>query len=258
MPAGKAGVTGGVAWAKRVHFGVNVRSMRRYAKPRTPALTVAELREHRRALRFTFKIYSIDCANQAPTATERRNALTKIKTPARRLADERSWSSADTLLTTLDTADLDARRLVYRQLTKKGLDPLQFKKTLRNWHILSSFPEDCLPVVDELANLDVEDLVPAAGRFPDPGLAKAVAALVPIWKRVTGRAARPTSVGTAALRSAGMERDQKKHPFADWLSEMHALLEVAQPPVGRIVDIVRAVEARKNPAPVSREKNADK
>lgn len=252
MPAGKAAVTGGLAWAKRrtLHFGVSVRSMRRYSKPTTPTLTGDGLKECREALRFIFKIYNIDCANIAPTGTERRKALNKIKITARRLSDDKSWTSAGELLTALDTPDLDARKLVYRQLSAKGHDPLQFKKMLRNWRILSPFADDWLPVLIELATLDVEALVPAGGRFPDPGLATAVANLVPIWKRVTGRTAGPISADRVG--------DRKKCPFAEWLAEMHGLLGVPQPPVGRVLDIVLIVETQKNPVPVTAGASGDK
>ena len=142
MPAGKAAVTGGLAWAKRrtLHFGVSVRSMRRYSKPKTLALTRDDIKECRRELRFTFKIYSIDCARVAPTATERRKALNRIKATARRLRDDKSWSLAGELLTALDTPDLDARKSAYRQLSAKGYQPLQFKKTLRDWRSFPLFP----------------------------------------------------------------------------------------------------------------------
>ena len=251
MPAGKAAVKGGLAWAKPLHLGVSVRSMRRYSKPKTPALLVDGLRECRKALRLTFKIYNIDCAKVAPTATERRKTLNKIKTAARRLRKDKSWLSAGELLTALDTPDRDARTLAYGQLSAKGYLPLQFKKRLRDWPGLSSFPEDCLPALTELAALDVEALVPVGGRFPDPGLANAVARLIPIWKKVTGRTAGPIS--------ADFVGDRKKYPFADWLAEMHGLLGVAQPPVGRVLDIVRRmVETQKNPAPVTAEKDGNK
>ena len=245
MP-GKAAVSCGLAWSTRrsLPFGINIRSMRGYSKSATPKLTVAELRECRQNLRFAFRIYAIDCANSAPTATERRKTLAKIKTAARRLDNDRTWASAGELLTALDTRDLDARKLVYAQLAANGCDPLLFKKTLLNWSIRSPFPSDCSSVVSELSNLHVEALVPARGRFPDPGLAKAVAALVPIWKKVTSR--------TAGLISQDREGERKKCPFASWLVEMHGLLDVAQPPVGRVVDIVRMVETQKNQVPIKK------
>ena len=77
MPAGKLAVTGGFAWAKALHFGVNIRAMRRYSKRKHPALLVDELRECRKALRSAFRKYLIACENYAPTATERRQALNK-------------------------------------------------------------------------------------------------------------------------------------------------------------------------------------
>jgi hypothetical protein len=218
--------------------------MRRYAKRGVAALTVAELKQCRRDLRFAFKIYRIDCASAAPTGTERRKALTRIKNAAERLAAYQNPSAADDLLTALDTPDLDARKLAYIQLRAKGHKALQFKKALRHWPKAPRFPESgAFAAARELADLDIDTLAPVGGRFRDPGLANLVLRVVPIWERVAGRAAGPVSVDK--------EGDKKKCPFADWLAEMHDLLVVPRPPVGRVVDIVRWVERSKKSAPTT-------
>jgi hypothetical protein len=243
VPAGKATVSGGVAWGKRLHFGLNMRSMRRYAKPTVAALSLAELTKYRRDLRWAFRIYAIDCVNLAPTGTVRRKGLRKIGAAAARLVLTPNHATADELLTALDTPDLDARRLAYTAMTTKGHEPVQVKRRLRHWTIASSVDDVAIAAARELANLDVEALAPVGGRFPDPGLAHLVASLIPIWEKVTRR--------TAGLVSIDKEGEKKKCPFGDWLDEMHALLDVPRPPVGRIVDIVRLAERSKNPAPVT-------
>jgi hypothetical protein len=140
-------------------------------------------------------------------------------------------------LTALDTPDLDARKLAYGQLTARGHTPLQLKRTLRHWPTAPRFPESgAVEAASDLANLDIDALAPVGGRFPDPGLAKLVVSLVSNWETVTGRTARLVSVEKGV---------RKKCPFADWLAEMHDLLGVPRPPVGRVIDIVRGVERSK-------------
>jgi hypothetical protein len=236
-----------------LHFGVNARSMRRYAKLKVPALSIADLQQCRDHIRFAFEIYRIDCATAAPTMTERRKALAKIKNAAGWLAAHRGRLAAWDLLTVLDTPDLDARRLVYSHLTAKGHNPLQFKKALRHWPIAPRLPDiRVVSAAVDLAALDVDALAPLRprgsagfGGFRDPGLANLVLRVVSIWKRVTGRTA-----GTVSLDKVG---DEKMCPFADWLAEMHDLLGVAQPAVGRVIDIVRQIERAEKPAPVTGE-----
>jgi hypothetical protein len=196
----------------------------------------------RHSLRSAFQIYMIDCATPAPTGTQRRKELRKIRAAARRLAAHPNWRAADGLLKALDTPDLDARIVAYKVLTAKGYTPFQFKRTLRHWTITSSAESSDIAAANELASLDIQALAPAGGRFPDPGLAHLVASLIPIWTVVTGR--------TAGLVSVDVVDNVKRCPFAEWLNAMHQRLGVAQPPLGRVVDIGRWVKRSKNPAPV--------
>jgi hypothetical protein len=237
-------------WATRatlqgtLPFGVSVRSMRRYAKPKIAALSVADLKKYRRNLRFAFNSYAIDCAGVAPTATERRKPLARIKSAAEHFAAYLSPSAADDLLTALDTPDLDARTLAYKQLRAKGHRALQFKNALRHWPKAPRLPEiEAFAAARDLADLDIDTVSPVGGRFRDPGLANLVLRVASIWTSVTGRTAGPVSVDKFG--------EEKKCPFADWLAEMHDLLGVPRPPVGRIVDIVRQIERLKKPAPIT-------
>jgi hypothetical protein len=151
MPAGKAAVTGGVSWAMRLHFGVSIRSLRRYAKPRVAILKREDAKKLRHSLRSAFQIYMIDCATPAPTGTQRRKELRKIRAAARRLAAHPNWRAADGLLKALDTPDLDARIVAYKVLTAKGYTPFQFKRTLRHWTITSSAESSDIAAANELA-----------------------------------------------------------------------------------------------------------
>jgi len=248
--AGKIAVRGGVAPQPYVHFGISIRALRRYKMRRTAIPDCTEVKKLRIKLRSAFRRYMIDCATIAPTATERRKALARIKTSAARLASIPNRPNAWVLLDALDTPDLGARHLVYRALrTRAG----PFKRSLRNWRIASpadpavessveapATAEDpeVMSAIQTLAGLDIEALVPASGRFPKPALAHLVAALVPVWKGVTGRKA--SGLGTHYI--GGLE--SKTCLFADWLGELHGLIGLPPPSLWSIVDIVKKAEGK--------------
>jgi len=254
MPAGKIPISDGVGLRAYVPYGISISSSLRYAKQGSEIPDCAEIERLRRRLRSAFRRYVIDCGTIAPTATERRKVLRKIKALATRLAASPNRPNAWALLDALETPDLGARKLAYQALsTRAGL----FKGSLRNWRIAS--PADpavkssvrasatvddpaVMSGVHALAGLDIEALVPRGGKFPDPALANLVAALVPVWKKVTRR--------TAGLVQANVEGD-KRCPFANWLGETHDLLRVPRPSVARVIDIVRRVEREKIPHPKS-------
>src|SRR5260370_35334209 len=101
---------------------VNVRSLRRWAKRRTPPppLTVPKLRECRRLLRKLVSIYRIACATPQPTATERRRTLRKIKTAARRFIESPKKLWADKLLDYLAAAELYTSSDLYQEISSHG------------------------------------------------------------------------------------------------------------------------------------------
>ncbi len=239
MPAGKVGVSGRAAFARRasLHYGVNIRSVRQYKKSNVANIAAADIKRLRRDLRLLFTIYDIDCATAAPTVTERRKTLKKIKTSATRLVEsgnpKQSWKWAGKLLEALNSSDRNTVALVYKQFSASGREIIQFKKLLLNQSVKSELPDHCLKTAKELAALDEEILAPTGGGFRDPGLAKLVAGLVPIWKVVTGR--------TASLISTNAEGELKKCLFAEWLTKMFGHMKLEKPPVGRVIDIVARV-----------------
>ena len=70
----------------RMSYGINVRSMRLLAKPKTLALTRNELRTLRCKLRKAVKFYQLAHAEPLPTPTDRRKLLTNVKTAAAQLS----------------------------------------------------------------------------------------------------------------------------------------------------------------------------
>jgi hypothetical protein len=123
-------------------------------------------------------------------------------------------------------------------LGRRGHNWIQFKKDLRDVYARGAQPDVCITVACDLANLDVNTLAPGPGRWPDPGLAQLVTGLAPVWEKVTGR--------TAKVVSVDKECSRKACQFADWLGTMHEIMGLSRPPVGRILDIVRARKIEKS------------
>jgi hypothetical protein len=268
MPTGKAAiVVGQPVFLDPLPHTINVSSLRRLAKRGTPALTVGELRANRKTLRTAFEMYRRACAPQL-TLTERRRELSKIKVAAGRLAEapqtefkrgtftgQRPW--ANRLLDELNAADINTRVILQRYLSRRGHNWSVLRKTLMR--VATSLPlearaedskcgaveaaSDYLATVQDIADLDIDDLVPRKARLPDPALATLVTMLAPMWCRVTGR--------TAALISANRVGDAKKCPFAEWVNETLKQIGLPAPPVGRVVGVVRPRRKLKKHAPVT-------
>jgi hypothetical protein len=236
MPAGKLTASRGVGSLSYLPYGINIRSMSRpYKKPGVKALDCQEIQDCRRYLRDAFKMYALDYVQLAPTATERRKTLGRIKNSAERLILIPNLPNAYALLSAMESRDYDALQLAYGALTAKGDMPFhQIKRRLLHWSYLSSVDREAIiAAARTLASLEVDALVPVSGRFPDPPLALLVTALVPVWERVTGREA-------AGLGTHYKEKlEEKRCLFADWLSEMHALMGLAAPSLWSVIDIVR-------------------
>jgi hypothetical protein len=173
-----------------------------------------------------------------PTATERRKAIGKVKVAAVRfVASEGAWRRAwaDKLLDHIAACDLETVQTLMNEIKPSGCRWTPMKHHLQLVVAVSAWsPDVCLPAVAALAAMDVEALIPKRGRWPDPALANLVAAVAPVWKRVTGRSARPVS--------KDKEGDVKVHLFAQWLGGLIGKLGVTPPPPGRVADIARVVE----------------
>ena len=235
MPSGKAEVRSGVApWNAdlRLHYGVNISSLRPYVKRGRKPPAIADMRQLRAVLRRAFKIYLIARVNPSPTGTERRQTLKNIALAANKLVTAQDSRAAYYLLDALETPDLDARNLAYKQLRSAGYHFALLKRRLRHWTIHAAPDHVALAAAKELSKLDPMVTVPVKvkGSPPDPALAELVALVAPIWQAATGRTA-----GLTEPKNDG----SKFCAFANWLAEMHDLLKFPAPTESRVVGIVR-------------------
>jgi hypothetical protein len=233
-----------------VSYGINVRSMRRLAKPNAPALARNELRTLRCKLREAVKFYQVAHAEPLPTPTDRRTQLTNVKSAAVQLSKNPGsevWAKRLAKYIRAVLTDRGAETLLTKALARGTrerfgkltallgeLDAIVRLAGVPDSAVARSerFARDWLPRIGVLAQLNVEDMVPIRELLPDPGLAKLVADLEPMWCRVTGR--------TAALVSKDKEGGSKQCPFADWLGKLLKKAGLPRPPTGRVVDIVRS------------------
>jgi hypothetical protein len=129
--AGKIAISGGVGLRPYVPCGVSIRLLRRYAKPRVAIPSCQEAKRLGENLRSIFKTYALDCANPAPTATDRRKTLGRVKSS--HLIAAPSRRNAYALLDALETRDYDALGTAYQALTANGHEPQRLKRRLRHW-----------------------------------------------------------------------------------------------------------------------------
>jgi hypothetical protein len=209
-------------------------------------LTKTEQRELTGLLRKRVRIYQIAISTRTTTATERKKALSKIKTAANRFLANPSPTWSERLLNNLEAADSNTRAVIFRELHRLKFEwksLVATKRQLRSLIFVAGWPSgaqldratrfvvECAPVVRALAAMDVSILVPGKGKWTNPAQANLVAALQPIWCRVTGR--------TAGLTAANLEGD-KRCRYAEWLRELLAELDLPAPPTGMVVDVVRS------------------
>jgi len=242
MPLGKLGTMGACAFVDPwMHYGINIRSLRRRAKRGVQPLTRPELCKYRKTLRQVVGIYRI-AKNQHPTATKRKDILSKIKKRAQKFIESRKILWLDKLLDCFvinQSIDSDTLALVLRQLPngikslheiRKGRNALYSTFERQDAH-LQAFLQKHVTILCVLAEIDIASLVPGSGKWSDPALANLVLVLEPIWCRVAGR--------TAELISSDATCDKKHSPFADWLEDIFQKMGLPSPPVGSVVDIVR-------------------
>lgn len=105
------------------------------------------------------------------------------------------------------------------------------RSSLKQLDRAKRFVAECVPVVRVLAAMNVRTLVSGKGKWANPAQANLIAALQPIWCRVTGR--------TAGLTAANLEGD-KRCQYAEWLRELLTGHDLPVPPTGTVVDVVRS------------------
>jgi hypothetical protein len=243
---------------KTLPYSVSIRSLRRppWARSSARSLDVPELRQLRKLLRMHIMAYRIAVQTPLCTATERRKSLGKIKTAAMRLIENPSRQWAERFLRSLDDVDANTRAVVYRHLWSMGIRWTAIpgiKRQLGDLYYLSVYHDEaypapgrlsraqhdrvarfeieCLPTVRALASIDSRVLVSRQGKWRDPAQANLVAALEPVWCRVTGRSAGLTSIDKVGA--------QKRCRFAEWLKEILTAIDLPAPSLSRVADVVR-------------------
>jgi hypothetical protein len=88
-----------------------------------------------------------------------------------------------------------------------------------------------LPWVEILTKLEIDELVPKGMPFPNPAVMPLVKRLLPIWKAVTGRTAKPISIDRGTSHA---------YLFADWIREVIKKAGFPEPSNYQVDAIVRS------------------
>lgn len=237
----------------RVSYAINVKSARKYASDDAGKLTVAEIRKLRPKLREAVRQYQVAHASPIPTPTARRVTLNAIKTAAGRLLEARAsggWAGRlARALQKASGADQDLHRRLSATIIKvtgRGVSGLaSLTGELEALSATSKAPgaherrnrltSEWSHHLEVLRSLDVDALAPKRTRWPDPALPALISALVPLWRRITGRSCLATELGS--------EKHPNEHPlFGVWTGEIVRVAGLPAPGEWAIWDIANRLE----------------
>ena len=265
MPRGKISPRlGGVGFVNRTPLSATVWEMRRLAKRGVAPLGPEVMKRNSGTLRAAFRKYQI-VRKGAVTATSRvrvRNLITKragkvLQAPESKTRKSKTWRNnlLSALKCTLDKPSwrraADGSRIAddgSRIPTRDTQLRIEIHHLLLGAHRRNAPPTaqlqdleralDCtipftpseveaLKLLSDLPN----HLRVIPGKWRDPALVDLVQAVGPVWREVTGRSLKHTSVDAAA--------SDKHSLFAKWLGARFKELGLPAPPQKRVTEIVK-------------------
>ena len=261
MPRGKISPRlGGVGFVNRTPLSATVWEMRRLAKRGVDPLGREVMKRNSGTLRAAFRKYQI-VRKGAVTATSRvrvRNLITEragkvLQAPESKSRKSKTWRNnlLSALKCTLDKpswrrADNGSRIPTRDTQLRVGIHHLLLGAHRRNAPPTAQLQDleralDCaipftpseveaLKLLSDLPN----HLRVISGKWRDPALVDLVQAVGPVWREVTGRSLKHTSVDAAA--------SDKHSLFAKWLGATFEELGLPAPPQKRVTDIVKSLK----------------
>ena len=261
MPRGKIGPRlGGVAWVNRAPLAGVIWEMRRLAKRGVAPLDREVMKRHSGTLRAAFRQYQIK-RKGAVTATSRvrvSNLITKragkvLQAPEGNLRKSKTWrrSLQEALKCMLDKPSWrrteDGSRIpaydwqlrteihhlllgAYRRNAPPTADLYDLQRALDS---TDPFNPSEVETLKMLSNLRIH-LSVVCGKWRDPSLVELVQAVGPIWREVTARSLKHTSVDADAI--------EKHSRFAIWLGATFEKLGLPPPPQKRVTEIVKTLK----------------
>lgn len=213
------------------------------------------MKRHSGTLRAAFRRYQIT-RKGAVTATSRRRVRHLItKRAAKVLQAPKSETWRENLLCALQckldkslwrrtddgnripTRDLPFRVEIHHLLLgayRKNAPPAtQLQDLERTLDCTIPFTRSDVEALNLLSDLP-NHLSVVSGKWRDPALVELVQAVGPLWREVTGRSLKHTSVDAVA--------SDKHSRFAKWLGATFEKLGLPAPPQKRVTDIVKALE----------------
>ena len=255
MPRGKISPRlGGVGWVSRTPLSGTVWEMRRLAKKGVDPLGRDVMKRHSGTLRAAFRNYQIKHKG-AVTATSRgrvRNLITKragkvLQTPESETWRENllvalkctlgkpSWRRTDdgSRIPTRDTQfGVEIDHLLLGAYRKNAPPTARLQDLERTLDGIISFTPSEVEALKLLADLP-NHLIVNSGKWRDPALVNLVQSVGPVWREVTERSLKHTSVNA--------EGDKDSH-FAKWLGDTLKKLGLPAPPQKRVTEIVKSLK----------------
>ncbi len=255
MPRGKISPgLGGVGWVNRAILTVDAFEMRHLAKRGVPPLERTVMEKHSSTLRNAFRRYQIK-RKGAVTATSRKRVSNLIAKRAGKVLltpKSESWSIKllDALYCRLDkpswerTADgqniptrdgqfrIELHHLLRDAYRKNDPPTARLRDLERALDCIISFTPSEVEALKLLADLP-NHLIVNSGKWPDPALVNLVQAVGPVWREVTERSLKHTSVNAEG---------DKNSRFAIWLGATFKMLGLPAPPQKRVTEIVKSLK----------------
>lgn len=255
MPRGKISPRlGGVGWVSRTPLSGTVWEMRRLAKMGVAPLGRDVMKRHSGTLRAAFRKYQIT-RKGAVTATSRRRVRDLIAKRAGKVLltpKSEAWSIKllDALYCRLDkpswerTADgqniptrdgqfrIELHHLLRGAYRKNDPPTARLRDLERALDCIISFTPSEVEALKLLADLP-NHLIVNSAKWRDPALVNLVQSLRPVWREVTERSLKHTSVNA--------EGDKDSH-FAKWLGDTLKKLGLPAPPQKRVTEIVKSLK----------------
>ena len=251
MPRGKISPRlGGVGWVNRATLTIDAFEMRHLAKRGVPPLERKVMEKHSSTLCNAFRDYQIK-RKGAVTATDRvrvRNLITKRAGKVLQAPESETWRenllvalkctlgkcswlrTADGLLPTRDMQfGVEIDHLLLGAYRKNAPPTAQLQDLERALDCTIPFTPSEVEALKLLADLP-NHLIVNSGKWRDPALVNLVQAVGPVWREVTGRSLKHTSV------NAEGDKDSR---FAIWLGDTFKKLGLPSPPQKRVTEIVK-------------------
>ncbi len=252
MPKGKAITPGFInSFGFDCYDQIDIEFLLRYKKEKHQRPDDKRLEEYRIVIANAFERYVSSKNNtKIVTNTQRVQIFRKIKTLSKQLSNalkdddkQKILIKRKGLVDTLFECDIGTKSVLYKTFPNT-IRPQHLKYKL-DYIYLIRHQDDAINLLTHLANIDVDQVVnKGLAGWVDPLLVYLVDEVAGIWTEATGRKA----LGRTSFDSAALD---KRNYMAEYICEVFIQLELEEPSIGTIQDIIDRRKKVKNPVSVT-------